>query len=1010
LESAVIFVGKRKMFKGRGMFRSLVCSLRSLLAVALVIWPVTVSSREEAKPVLFLGNHNIPPMIFVQNGKPTGLVVDLARAIAERAGLKAEIRAMDWSQAQQMLPEGKGDALLQINSNPDREKILDFSAPLLESHFCIFRKYSRPDIQGVDSLSGLRVGVEKKGFPFLLLQRYPEIEVRVVPSWRVGFEMINAGEIDAVVVDRWVGEYELYVHGIQGISVVDEPIVIDYSAIAVQKGNRGLLNKINHGLRSIEEDGTRRAILDKWRSKEVVYVSKERLTLLRAFIGVSALAVILVLILLVNIRRTRVANRALAERSQELVVEVRERRQFQASIVRSEARLSAIFDNAPIGMALVGADRSPLMVNRFLVDFLGRSAAELAEMRFEEFTHPEDREKDVHLFAELVRGERERYSLSKRYLRPDGSVVYGDLLVALVPSAEGESAMSLAMVEDVTEQKQLEEDRELLRNRLAHARKMETVGQLTGGIAHDFNNLLAIILGNLELLEQRLAKDAKALSYLKSADKAAERGAELTRQLLGFSRREAAQVRACDVNEIIVSMQDLIARVLTPQVTIERVLGEKGWPVEIDSGDFQDALLNLATNASDAMPKGGCLTIETSNKVLDSHYCGLHPGSTPGEYVRLNVSDTGIGIEAERLDHIFEPFFTTKEQGKGTGLGLATVYGFCQRSGGHVTVYSTPGVGTTFSIYLPRSQAAVQGPGIPDGGEPGSLPPGGHESILIVDDEPQLLELAAANLQSLGYRVLTASDGSEAWAILNADPGIDLLFTDMVMPGAISGMELARQATDRFPALKVLLTSGCSGKMEAEGAPAFFVTNKLDKPYSKTELAQRIRKVLDASSVQAAEAPVDGCPFVNMELGWNESFSIGMPEMDADHLRLLELYNDILGSVTGAEEAAALDAALNNLMQYAQEHFQREEAIMAACAYPGLENHRQVHALLLEELEQMDRKRKQGELHLTEMVALIRNWWLDHTQGMDCAYVPHCKGKQALIEQALRKASTPVDP
>ena len=295
------------------MIGSLARLLTTAVTVTLVILHFPVFAKDKSEPFIFLGNHNIPPIIYIQNAKPVGLVVDLARALAERADLNAEVHVMDWADAQRMVQGGEADALLQINSNPEREKIYDFSAPLLESNFCIFRKDSRLEIQGIDALFGLTVGVESKGYPILMLKNYPQIKMKIIPSWKVGFDLINAGEIDAVIVDRWVGEYELYAHNIEGIAVVDEPVVTNYSAIAVRKDNRQLLERINYGLKQIREDGTRSVILSKWKKKEIVYLPREKWNLFLAFIAVSVLAFILLFMVLAYARRIRKINLALTE-------------------------------------------------------------------------------------------------------------------------------------------------------------------------------------------------------------------------------------------------------------------------------------------------------------------------------------------------------------------------------------------------------------------------------------------------------------------------------------------------------------------------------------------------------------------------------------------------------------------------------------------------------------------------------------------------------------------------
>jgi PAS domain S-box-containing protein len=406
---------------------------------------------------------------------------------------------------------------------------------------------------------------------------------------------------------------------------------------------------------------------------------------------------------------------------------------------------------------------------------------------------------------------------------------------------------------DISDRKQAEAEAEELRRRLVQAQKMESVGQLSGGIAHDFNNLLAIMLGHLELLEADLGEQAGQRRRVGQVRQAAERATRLIRQLLGFARQKPAHSETCSLNGLLEEMGELIQRALTPAVQLQWSLGEGLWPVELDAGDFQDALLNLVNNARDAMPGGGRLILETTNTELDDAYCRSHPGASPGEYVKVSVNDTGTGMESERLEHIFEPFYTTKAVGRGTGLGLAMVYGFTKRSGGYVTVCSEPGIGTTVHLYLPRST------GSPKAGEAmheemAAEVAAGAGTVLVVDDEAQLRELAVETLKARGYRVLSAGSGKEALAVLGREPGIDLLFSDVVMPGAVDGYELAERALAERPALKVLLTSGYSQKVL--GRDRRGMAPLLVKPYRQRELARRVGELLSGSA--GGELPADG--------------------------------------------------------------------------------------------------------------------------------------------------------
>ncbi|NOQ79821.1 MAG: PAS domain S-box protein [Gammaproteobacteria bacterium] len=417
----------------------------------------------------------------------------------------------------------------------------------------------------------------------------------------------------------------------------------------------------------------------------------------------------------------------------------------------------------------------------------------------------------------------------------DGHFYWVDTTIVPFMGKDNTPRSYIAIRTDITERIQSEQA-------LRRSQKMDALGQLTGGIAHDFNNILNIILGNLELLKKQIPDDEKTRQRVQNIHKSTMRAAELTRQLLSFSRHQAENVTITNLNQLIEEMGNLIAHSVTPQVEIEWHLARELWTTEIAPGDFEDSLLNLVINARDALSGSGWLSIETANTTLDDKYCENNPDIEPGDYVQLKVSDCGEGMTAEQLEHIFEPFYTTKEQGKGTGLGLAMVFGFIQRSKGHINVESEQGIGTTFRFYLPRSNEVMQ---IADAStkESKSMLPEGNETILVVDDEEALLDLAEESLLDLGYRVLTAGNGQQALDVLTREVNIDLMISDVIMPGGINGYELAERVTADHPELKVLLASGYTEKITSSENHKRFSANLLAKPYSQVELAQKVRQI-----------------------------------------------------------------------------------------------------------------------------------------------------------------------
>ncbi|MCP3671906.1 MAG: bacteriohemerythrin [Gammaproteobacteria bacterium] len=555
-----------------------------------------------------------------------------------------------------------------------------------------------------------------------------------------------------------------------------------------------------------------------------------------------------------------------------------------------------------------------------------------------------------------------------------------------------------AMILDITRRKQTEQA-------LRRAQKMDAIGQLTGGIAHDFNNILGIIQGNLDLLKNQIKDDEKASKRVDTIRKSAQRAADLTKQLLGFSRRRAVEVSITNINQMIGELESLMARSVTPEVEVEYYLADDLWPTEIDPGDFEDALLNLVINARDAMPGGGKLILETSNCTLDAVYCAQNPGIKPGEYVQLMVSDSGDGIPNEQQEQIFEPFYTTKKPGKGTGLGLAMVYGFVQRSGGHIRVYSEPGIGSTFRLYLPQAKGQAQP--TKTAPKPQEILPRGREVILAVDDERELLELAKTSLEVLGYQVVTANNGQQALEQLANKPDIDLLFSDVVMQGGMNGYELAEQATAKHPGLKILLTSGYTGKALSSDDPAQY-NNMLSKPYSQSELAQQLRTLLGEPTLSDEAQNEPGQTQSTTQIEWADSNNVGVKALDDEHRALLALLNRYRESAANGDKTKCM-TTLEQFKIYIKTHFQREEAVMAACAYPGLTNHTQVHGLLIKQVEKMQKQLNRGELETDELVTFLSSWWIDHIQCMDQAYAPYCEGNAELIKQALDQAGPAPD-
>ncbi len=449
-----------------------------------------------------------------------------------------------------------------------------------------------------------------------------------------------------------------------------------------------------------------------------------------------------------------------------------------------------------------------------------------------ELIHPDHRQQMLEYYRQEVLGQRKPFDREYMIIRPsDGQRRWVLGRGSLTLNESGEPVVMTGTIQDVT-------DRRLMEEQLATARRMEAVGRLAGGIAHDFNNILTVINGYADLALSRLPPEDPLRGSIAEIRNAGERAASLTRQLLAFSRRQMVSPEQLDLNALIAEARSLLERLLGEKIRLETVLAEDvGW-VRADPSQMHQILLNLATNARDAMPDGGVLTVSTANAEISEEEAAQWPEASPGSFLRLTVADTGVGMDSETLTHLFEPFFTTKPQGQGTGLGLATVYGIVRQSGGWIDVQSVPGAGSTFTVYLPR----VEPPAPEKGAAVDKAVSAAHRVVLVVEDQPEVRHFAATVLRSAGYQVLEAASGEQALALCGAHGGkVDAVLTDIVMPG-MSGRDLAALLAARHPGVKIVFMSGHAGDPDVrrsliESGDAFLV-----KPFSPAELVAKLRQ------------------------------------------------------------------------------------------------------------------------------------------------------------------------
>ena len=503
-----------------------------------------------------------------------------------------------------------------------------------------------------------------------------------------------------------------------------------------------------------------------------------------------------------------------------------------------EERFSTLANSFPGGFTYCDLSGRYLFINKSYADWFGIKPADYLGKHISELIGVEAFAGIEEYITMAIEGKSVTFELIPPKIK-ESTTEYVQVTYAPDIGINGEQRGFFGLQTDITEMKKVEKA-------LRQAQKMEAMGQLTGGIAHDFNNILAILMGNLELAKYS-STDKKSQEYIIAALQGVERGVTITQKLLGFARSNTPGEQSVRIDTVIEGLRDIITQSVGARVDLRIETDEDIWNIRVDPGDFEDAMINLSNNARDAMPDGGTLLIKTSNKTLDDSYQRIHPYLKPGDFVLIAVTDTGLGMDVRTRDRLFEPFFTTKPEGKGTGLGMSMVFGFVKRSQGEVVVYSAEGEGTTINIYLPRSETTLTRETFYDDTTAVSHK---KESILIVDDEEMVASVAADILNDLGYQTAIATSTSDALNVISNGRKIDLLFSDVVMPGDLSGFEFARAAVRIQPSIKILLTSGFSKfrGMEPEDEDSrWLAANILAKPYNRHELVSSVRKVLDAS-------------------------------------------------------------------------------------------------------------------------------------------------------------------
>lgn len=561
----------------------------------------------------------------------------------------------------------------------------------------------------------------------------------------------------------------------------------------------------------------------------------------------------------------------------------------------------------------------------------GYAPEEIIGRHFSNFYTEEDRAAGLPRTGLQTASRDGRWEHEGQRVRKDGTRFWAHVVIDAIRDDDGKLVGFAKVTRDITERREAEAALQAAQGTMIRSQKLEAIGQLTGGVAHDFNNLLQVISGNLQLLRKDIAGNARAEMRVQNALGGVARGSKLASQLLAFARRQPLEPRVVNAGRLIKNMDEMLRRALGGEIEVETVVAGGLWNSLIDPDQLENAVLNLAINARDAMNGEGRLTIEASNAFLDDEYVRQHDELSAGQYVMIAVTDTGTGIPPDILERVYEPFFTTKAEDKGTGLGLAMVYGFLKQSGGHVKIYSEVGAGTTVKLYFPREMASED----TLVGAPTGEVQGGEETVLVVEDDDEVREVAVSMLTELGYRVVKARDAASALVVVDSGIPIDLIFTDVMMPGSLRSPDFARKAKERLPNVAVLFTSGYTQNAIVHGGRLDPGVELLAKPYTREALARKIRHLL---ANQAQRRVAQGSQHSADEKSFKDATVLLVEDDDLIRLTTTEMLNDLGCNV---KEASTAQEALKILDEHPVDILLTDVGLLGVS---GLELARNVYA------------------------------------------------------------------
>ncbi|MBU1699193.1 MAG: transporter substrate-binding domain-containing protein [Candidatus Eisenbacteria bacterium] len=770
-----------------------------------------------------VGLYENKPKIFTsETGRPSGIFVGILEEIARRENWQITYVPGEWSNCLAALEEGRIDLTPDVAFSSERARKLDFhEEEVIESWSQVYAHKNTP-VMTLSDLNGRRLAVLKGSIQHTVLERITNgfgFKVFFVEthSYEEAFALAANGSVDAVVSNHLYGDYYFQEYGLARTSIVLNSVAL-YFATA-HGANSDLLEAIDNNLRAMKSEvgSVYYKELALWmESPPRIVVPRHLIWIICGIGGFLVLAFVVILLL----------RRQVIARTRNLV-------QVNETLRESEEKFRNLFQNHLAVKLLIEPENGNIVeANKAAEKFYGWSGQQLRRMKIQDINSLSSEQVEVEM--EKVNAPK-CYQCESRHRLADGSIRDVEVFSSRIDT-KGKPLLH-SIIHDITEHRKLEEH-------YRQAQKMEAVGHLAGGMAHDYNNMLSVILGYTELVMDRVDTSGPLHADLKEIFNAATRSAEITRQLLAFARKQTINPKVLDLNRIVEDMLKMLRRLIGEDIDLAWLPESNLWHVKIDPSQIEQILANLCVNARDAIAGVGKITIETHSVTFDEAYCADHAGFVPGEFVQLTATDDGCGMDKETLANIFEPFFTTKDVGRGTGLGLATIYGIVKQNNGFITAHSEPGKGTTFRIYLPRHAGDAEKIKVDPVTE---IPLSNGEMVLLVEDESAIRKMGQMMLERLGYQVLTAGTPDEAMRLAGEHSGgIHLLITDVIMPG-INGRDLADQLHTLCPDIKTLFMSGYTADMIAHRGVLEDGVNFIQKPFSMNDLGVKIRKILDAT-------------------------------------------------------------------------------------------------------------------------------------------------------------------